>query len=432
MALSALVSQILSVIAPLLQLYLAWSLEEPRSLSEREARLKEFSEKLCERLLEADAKVDEAKVRPEGCDCGGRFRSKGLRKRTLLTSVGEVTYRRRYYECESCHAHRLPVDEAWGVESGCLSPKAKTLGSELATALPYREAREWLSRLGRIDLSVSTLWRTTQQAGEALVCAERERLKESESRSGAATFLAAMRAPGTARRPVIGADGLFLRIGREWKEVKLAVFGELTETGEWVKGRTSYRASLEGADQFRQALVRHALDRGITRASEVAIVSDGAEWIAALPRRFYPRARHILDYWHAKQYLWKAAHLVFGEGSPQAAAFVEALKGDLWKGRISAILERVETERRVKKPQNTQTAEELRKAMNYLSDRREALQYEAFRERGDPTGSGPVEGGCKSVVQSRMKRSGMNWSPQGAERMLHLRARYCEHLIALN
>ena len=49
MVLSALVPQILSFIAPLLQLYLAWSREEPRRLSEREAQLKEFSEKLCDR-----------------------------------------------------------------------------------------------------------------------------------------------------------------------------------------------------------------------------------------------------------------------------------------------------------------------------------------------------------------------------------------------
>lgn len=432
MDLSLLTTIVWFTVAQLLQDYSGWSRSAPHSLTEREDRLKRLSESLCRLLLVADAFFDDLKLHPGNCPCGGRFQSKGRRPRVLVTTVGEVTYSRRYYECSQCQAHRIPVDDAWGVESGCLSPRAKSEASDLATALPYREAHYWLERLGGIGVSLSTLWRVTQRAGAALVAAERARLKESESRSGAAKFLLAMRHPGTAVRPVMGVDGLFLRVQREWREVKIAVVGQLSERGEWVKGQTSYLATLEPAERFRQMLVRHALDRGITRWSPVVIVSDGAEWIATLARRFYPKARHIVDYWHAKQYLWKAAYRLFGEGSAEAAAWVEEMKSHLWKGEIKAIADRVEADRRKRQLTSAEAVEELRKAVGYLQERAASLRYEEFQKRGDPTGSGPAEGGCKAVVQSRMKRSGMNWSPEGAENMLALRARYCARIHALS
>ena len=60
-----------------------------------------------------------------------------------------------------------------------------------------------------------------------------------------------------------------------------------------------------------------------------------------------------------------------------------------------------------------------------------SLQYATYREEGLPIGSGAAEAGCKTLVQSRMKRSGMNWSPRGAENMLALRADSCERVAVI-
>jgi len=38
-----------------------------------------------------------------------------------------------------------------------------------------------------------------------------------------------------------------------------------------------------------------------------------------------------------------------------------------------------------------------------------------------PIGSGPVEAGCKSLVKSRLCRSGMRWSRSGGQHVLTLR-----------
>ncbi len=49
------------------------------------------------------------------------------------------------------------------------------------------------------------------------------------------------------------------------------------------------------------------------------------------------------------------------------------------------------------------------------------MTYADFRKRGLPVGSGPVEAACKSVVKTRMCRSGMRWSREGGQKILNLR-----------
>ena len=49
------------------------------------------------------------------------------------------------------------------------------------------------------------------------------------------------------------------------------------------------------------------------------------------------------------------------------------------------------------------------------------MHYAAFRRQGLPIGSGPVEAACKTLVKTRLGRSGMRWSWPGGQRVLQLR-----------
>jgi hypothetical protein len=44
------------------------------------------------------------------------------------------------------------------------------------------------------------------------------------------------------------------------------------------------------------------------------------------------------------------------------------------------------------------------------------MEYKRFRDKGWPTGSGPVKGACKNIVKQRMCRSGMRWSIKADKR----------------
>ena len=51
------------------------------------------------------------------------------------------------------------------------------------------------------------------------------------------------------------------------------------------------------------------------RAAEVIVLADGARWIWSMVEDLLPHAVQILDFSHAKQYLWEAGKIIYGEGS---------------------------------------------------------------------------------------------------------------------
>ena len=53
------------------------------------------------------------------------------------------------------------------------------------------------------------------------------------------------------------------------------------------------------------------------------------------------------------------------------------------------------------------------------------MRYPQFRKQGLFVSSGVIEAGCKTVMGSRLKRSGMFWTVRGANAVIALR---CCHL----
>ena len=76
-------------------------------------------------------------------------------------------------------------------------------------------------------------------------------------------------------------------------------------------------------------------------------------------------------------------------------------------------------------PVFTQVSEKIRTEADYLERNAERMRYPRFRGQHLFAGSGVIEAGCKTVVGSRLKQSGMFWTIRGANAILALR---CSHL----
>lgn len=70
-------------------------------------------------------------------------------------------------------------------------------------------------------------------------------------------------------------------------------------------------------------------------------------------------------------------------------------------------------------------AEKIRTEADYFERNAERMRYPKFRRQHLFVGSGVIEAGCKTVIGSRLKRSGMFWTVRGANAILALR---CCHL----
>ena len=66
----------------------------------------------------------------------------------------------------------------------------------------------------------------------------------------------------------------------------------------------------------------------------------------------------------------------------------------------------------------------MEKQLGYFVNNVPRMQYGTFRRQGFCIGSGVIEAGCKTVIGSRCKQSGMFWGEPGAENIL---ARRCIH-----
>jgi hypothetical protein len=230
----------------------------------------------------------------------------------------------------------------------------------------------------------------------------------------------------------VSFDGAMINIRKEgWKEVKIATFSaveaEVALEGDEEKEvrltQHSYRAGLWEAKEFAKQQWAEGCRRGVEKARQIACVADGALWIWMIVAMCYAPCIEIIDWWHAVEKLWLAGNALFGQGKPEAAAWVEKQKDLLWAGKARAVLHAI----RQACPRGQPINAAVWATIIYIFHNRRRMDYKRFRHTGYPIGSGSVESACKVVVQQRMKQAGMRWSRRGAQAMLALRGALLSH-----
>jgi hypothetical protein len=132
----------------------------------------------------------------------------------------------------------------------------------------------------------------------------------------------------------------------------------------------------------------------------------------------------VTDFWHAAEYLGKAA-VVFYRGHPRTKeAWLEEachrLKHD--EGGAEWVLKRLRT--LAKERPWAKDDEDVQRAITYFTNQSGAgrMDYAARVAADEPIGSGVTEAACKVIVKQRLCGSGMKWSEDGAAVVLSLRA----------
>jgi hypothetical protein len=157
--------------------------------------------------------------------------------------------------------------------------------------------------------------------------------------------------------------------------------------------------------------------RGWENAVIRVVIGDGAVWIWNLANLHFPGAIQIVDLYHARQHLWEIAAMLFPGKPEEQKTWVGPMKDLLDKGDIETLVQTL----RALHADHADTAEELLTQAQYFATNAERMRYPKFRAQGLFVGSGVIEAGCKTVIGSRLKCSGMFWTVRGANAIIALR-----------
>ena len=185
---------------------------------------------------------------------------------------------------------------------------------------------------------------------------------------------------------------------------------------------TTYTGAIETAEEFGKRLYLEVWNRGWSRAKKKVVIGDGAEWIWNLAADHFPGAIQIVDLYHARQHLWELARKLYPRDEVNQRAWMKVhQKRLLDKGKI----EKLVTSLRSIDTDDPEFASKIRTEAEYFERNAERMRYPKFRRQHLFVGSGVIEAGCKTVIGSRLKQSGMFWTVRGANSIIALR---CCHL----
>jgi transposase len=196
------------------------------------------------------------------------------------------------------------------------------------------------------------------------------------------------------------------------------------ESAKMISGLTTYGATNVSWKEANGLIKSHLYIRGIQPQDIDVCISDGSEHIMReifVP--IFPKATHILDYYHKTEAL-NACIKSIGLGESKIE---KDLKDYLWEGKIEDLIkELMKIQITVGKPSTEKRNQQdpkvkLDNFIKHLTENKERLMYNYFRKQKYPIGSGSAESAVK-LFGKRIKGTEKQWNKKGGEAILNLYA----------
>ena len=311
---------------------------------------------------------------------------------------------RLYLVCPRCQIGRHPLDERLG-GNGFVSPQAQRLVSLAGASWSFERASATRREFGGLAVCDNTIRSVCHTHGGAM------REYQRDDPTAAEAFRVAT---GDVE---FQTDGTMVNTTAGWREMRLSIFAKRMR-GKGSLGRADWeqrdlrappvrviQAGIRTCDQLGPSWRRMACRLGVTEASSVSVIADGAKWIWAQAAAHLPGSVGVRDIYHATEHLWAAGKAVLGDKG--AGGWVEARRGTRLRSGASGLLAEM-------------AGSAWADWRGYFEPHEDHTDYAGRLAAGRSIGSGMVEGACKQVVGRRLKQTGARWKVRRVERMATL------------
>jgi hypothetical protein len=343
---------------------------------------------------------------------------------SVTTLFGEVTLPSPYLRNRATGQTARPVYDALGLGNGSRTPALERSLTDFGAEQSFGRAAERFEEHYGFSIHKDRIRRTTQRRARQSQAYLQHRLTQER---------AAYDEP-LAERPgvdviLVELDGSLVRTGwlvpaggeevtakrklprqhREeaWREVRVGLARDVESSEKRYVARMSDYSTV-CADLFSVAV-----ERGLSKGSEVISVSDGGNGLRDRLRAVFPGLRYLLDLPHLRSHLYETASELCLDDADRGL-WVKELMDGLWSGAQAGVFERLDQ-------LVVEGSDRARQLVAFLRRFSDSLDYAGFSDRGWPLGSGEIESAHRYIPQQRLKLPGAWWRPDNVEPMLALR-----------
>lgn len=365
------------------------------------------------------------------CSCGRQAGYQELRSKPVLTAVGEVAVSRPYYLCAHCHHGQFPADTELDIVNTEFSPGVRRMQAAVGHEAPFDQGRQQLKLLADLEVTTKSVERTAEAIGEDIAAREQAEIQRAMQLDlpiimGEPIPVLYVQVDGTGvpvvKKETVGRQGKTEGQPAHTREAKLGcVFTQTTWDSEGYAirdaGSTTYVGAIESAQEFGKRIYLEAWKRGWSRAEKKVFMGDGSEWIWNIADQHFPGSTQIVDLFHARQHLWDLARKLYPNQEAEQRRWMMVHQDLLDSGKVEELVMAL----RAIDSSNPELADKIRIEAGYFENNTERMRYPKFRSQHLFVGTGVIEAGCKALIGSRCKQSGMFWTVLGANAILALR-----------
>jgi hypothetical protein len=348
--------------------------------------------------------------------CGQWQKYKGDASREVVVEGGTLTVARAYYVCPHCHLTSYPLDEQLGLgeeqEQGRLREKLALV----AVLVPYHQAPQVCQTLLGSERYASSLRRVALREAHRLTHSGHQHTLRERLQDRLYLQIDGQLCP--TREPRQGPED------QGYREAKAVVAFSQADVAEVSKERHELlakvlKAQITDSETFRPLVAEVYQQAHGPQAAEVIVLADGAHWIWNVVDDLLPHAVQILDFSHAKHYLWEAAKLIYGAESALVRPWVKEREALLVADQVAEVITHLQ--------RFIDIVPELESIIHYFQYNQARMYYGTYQQRGYFIGSGAIESAGKQLTAARIKGAGMRWNVPDLNALLALRCVFLEH-----